>query len=221
MIFYAPKATFKLRCESVPVALRAITMWYGQEPASHPEDIHHTKEWALIAAMNGGTVDDKHRVPLIGKHELEAVATWNKETFIAGLATQPYGIGLGKFTAKFRPNEPYSTIIAIEKGTHDEHGTAIYCEQGTRRCLLTRRLYGIGDEDALWYVMKDWAQFQPRLSKPRVGPGLLYYPSEYSHVFEKYWDVLNNPTQHPDQDMSSHSRDSMAAMAEALCDGTR
>jgi hypothetical protein len=64
--------------------------------------------------------------------------------------------------------------------------------------------------------MKDWAQFQPRLSKPRLDPGLLYYPPEYSHIFEKYWDVLNDPTQHPDQDMSSHSRDSMSVMAEAL-----
>jgi hypothetical protein len=216
MIFYAPKATFKLRCESVPVAFRAITMCYGQEPVTRDEDIYHTKEWAMIAAMNGGVVDDRHRVLLTRKHELEEAAVWNKETFIAGLATQPYGICLGKFTAKFRPPEPYSATIAIEKGTHDEHGAAIYFEQGARRCLLTRRLYGISDEDALWYVMKDWAQFQPRLSKPRKDPGLLYYPPEYSHVFEKYWDVLNDPTQHPDQDMSSHSRDSTTAMAEAL-----
>jgi hypothetical protein len=118
-------------------------------------------------------------VLLIGEHDLEKVASWNKETFIAGLATQPYGTGLGKFTAKFRPNEPYSARIAIEKGTHDEHGAAIYFEQGARRCLLTRRAYGISDDDALWYVMKDWAQFQPRLSKPRQEPGLLYYPPEY------------------------------------------
>jgi hypothetical protein len=147
---------------------------------------------------------------------LEEAAVWNRETLIAGLAIQPYGIGLGKFTAKFRPIEPYSATIAIEKGTHDEHGTAIYFEQGTRRCLLTRRVYGISDEDRLWYVMKYWAQFQPRLSKPRLDPGLLYYPPESSHIFEKYWDVLNDPTQHPDQDMSSHSRDSMSVMAEAL-----
>jgi hypothetical protein len=191
-------------------------MCYGQEPAIRDEHIHHTKEWAMIAAMNGGIVDGRHRVQLTRRHELEEAAVWKKETFIAGLATQPYGIGLGKFTAKFRPDEPYSATIAIEKGTHDEHGTAIYFEQGARRCLPTRRVYGISDEDALWYVMKDWAQFQPRLSKPRQDPALLYYPPEYSHVFEKYWDVLNDPTQHPDQDMSSHSRDSMSAMAEAL-----
>jgi hypothetical protein len=81
---------------------------------------------------------------------------------------------------------------------------------------LTRRLYGISDEDALWYVMKDWAQFQPRLSKPRVDPGLLYFPAEYTHVFQKYWDVLKYPTQHPDGVESSHSFSSMKAMAEAL-----
>jgi hypothetical protein len=173
MIFYAPRATFKFRCESFDVAWRALTMFYGQEPDLQEKYKHHTKEWALIAAINGGTVDDKHRVQLVGKHELEAVATWNKETFIAGLAMQPYGSGLGKFTAKFRPNEPYSATIAIEKGAHEEYGTAIYFEQGARRCLLTCRVYGISDEDALWYVMKDWAQFQPRLSKPRSDPGTL------------------------------------------------
>jgi hypothetical protein len=64
--------------------------------------------------------------------------------------------------------------------------------------------------------MIDWAQFQPRLSKPRVDPGLLYYPAEYTHVFEKYWDVLTDPAQLPDSERSSHSTDSMNAMAEAL-----
>jgi hypothetical protein len=117
MIFCAPKATLKLRCESFEVAWRALTMCYGQEPILEEKDKHHTKEWALIAAINGGTVDDRHRVRLVGEHELEAVATWNKETFIAGLATQRNGSGLGKFSAKFRPNEPYSATIAIEKGT--------------------------------------------------------------------------------------------------------
>jgi hypothetical protein len=81
---------------------------------------------------------------------------------------------------------------------------------------LTRRLYGISDDDALWYVMKDLAQFQPRLSKPRQDPGLLYYPAECTHVFERYWDVLNDPTQHPDVDRTAHSFGSMEAMAEAL-----
>jgi hypothetical protein len=62
ILLYAPRATFKLRCESIPVALRAITMCYGQEPEMPHE--HHTKEWALVASINGGTVDDKHQVQL-------------------------------------------------------------------------------------------------------------------------------------------------------------
>jgi hypothetical protein len=128
-------------------------------------------------------------VQLEGEHNLDKVAEWNKETFTAGLATQPYGTGLGKFAAKFRPSEPYSATIALEKGTHEEHGTAIYFEQGPRRCVLTRRVYGISGEDAFWYVMKDWAQFQPRSAKPRDNPGTLYYPPEYGRIIEKYWDV--------------------------------
>jgi hypothetical protein len=137
-IFYAPKATLKLRCESFDVAWRALTMCYGQEPILPDDQKHHTKEWALIGAINGGAVDDKHRVQLECKHSLEEAAAWNKETFIAGLATQPYGTGLGKFTVRFHPDEPYSATIAIEHGTHGEHGTAILFEQASRRCLLTR-----------------------------------------------------------------------------------
>jgi hypothetical protein len=180
------------------------------------EDRHHTKEWALIAAINGGTVDDRHRAQLMREHELEEVATWNKETFIADLATQPYGVGLGKFTARFHPDEPYSASIAIEHGTHGEHGTAIFFEQANRRCLLTRRFYGISNDDALWYTMMDRAQFQPRASKPRADPGLLYYPTEYSHIFEQYWHVLNDPTQHPEADRTAHYYGSMEEMADAL-----
>jgi hypothetical protein len=214
MIFYAPKATLKFRCESSEIAMRAITMFYGQ--GLDKGETHHTKEWALIRSINGGIIDDKHRVQLIGRHSLDAVATWNKEVFETGLATQPYGAGLGKFTAKFKPDQPYAATITIEKGVHDEHGTAIYFEQNGRRCLLTRRIYGISDEDTFWYVMKDWAQFQPRRNKPRLDPGYLFYQPEYGHFFEKYWDVLNDPLQHPECTDSSHSRDSMRAMTEAL-----
>jgi hypothetical protein len=175
---------------------------YGKPPIGTADptlsECHHTKEWALIASIDGGEVADKHKVQLVGKHELEKVATWNKETFIAGVATQPYGAGLGKFTAKFNPDEPYSATIAIEKGTHDEHGAAIFFEQGVRRCLLTRRLYGLSDDQALWHMMMDWAHFRPSRSKPRRDPGQLFFPDQCSHIFERYWDVLCDPVQHPE-----------------------
>jgi hypothetical protein len=216
MIFYAPRATIKMRCESFDVAYRALTMFYNREPVMPEENKHHTKEWALIAAIDGGVVADQHRVQLVGKHDLEEVATWNKEIFVAGLATQPYGSGLGKFTAKFKPDMPYSATIAIERGTHEERGTAIHFEQEDRRCLLTRRIYGISGEDTFWYVMKDWAEFQPRRSKPRANPGQLFYPTEFGYLVEKYWNVLNDPAPHADQDTTPHSRSSMEHMAQAL-----
>jgi hypothetical protein len=214
LVFYGPKATLKFRVESSEIANRALVMFYGEGPTTG--DTHHTKEWALIASINGGEIDPKHRVLLTEKHSLDAVAAWNKETFDAGLATQPYGSGLGKFTAKFKPDQPYAATFAIEKGAHDEHGTAIYFEQGPRRCILTRRIYGLPEEDVFWYVMKDWAQVQPRASKPRQEPGYLFYPPEYGHYFEKYWDVLNDPVQHPECTDSAHSRNSMGLMTEAL-----
>jgi hypothetical protein len=191
-------------------------MLYGQEPDILEKDKHHTKEWALIAKIFGGTVDDKHRVLLDRRIETDEAATWNKETFVAGLATQPYRVGTGKFTTQFKPGEPYSATIAVEKGVHREHGTAIFFEQGNRRCLLTRRLYGISDEDAFWYVMKDWAQFQPRLSKPRVDQGLLFFPAEYIHIVEKYWDYLADPSKHPEADKDAHYFSAMQQFAAAL-----
>jgi hypothetical protein len=32
--------------------------------------------------------------------------------------------------------------------------------------------------------------------QPGQTPGQLFYPAEYSHVFEKYWDHLANPEDH-------------------------
>jgi hypothetical protein len=54
--------------------------------------------------------------------------------------------------------------------------------------------------------MKDWAQFQPKLSKPRQDPGCLFFPAEYTHVFQKYWDGVQ----------LSHSFSSMKEMEDAL-----
>jgi hypothetical protein len=32
--------------------------------------------------------------------------------------------------------------------------------------------------------------FQPTKAMPRQDPGYLFYPKEFSRVFEKYWDYL-------------------------------
>jgi hypothetical protein len=110
-----------------------------------------------------------------------------------GLVAEPFGIGTGKFSAQFKPGKPYSATIAIESGVHGEHGTAILFEQDNRRCLLTRQVFDLSDEDTLWSVMKDWANFEPRLVKPRRAAGQIFYPAAYSHMFETYWDFIQAP----------------------------
>jgi hypothetical protein len=34
--------------------------------------------------------------------------------------------------------------------------------------------------------------------KTRQHPGFLFYPNEFSHVFEKYWDYIVDLEEHPD-----------------------
>jgi hypothetical protein len=54
------------------------------------------------------------------------------------------------------------------------------------------------------------------VAKPRVEPGQLYYPAQYTHVFQKYWDYLNDPVKHPDCSESEFTKDAMSVMASAL-----
>jgi hypothetical protein len=139
-----------------------------------------------------------------------------KEVFDASLVTQPYMNGLGKFMAKFQPDQPCSATIDIERGCHLDHGTAIFFEQGTRRCALCDTLFGLTDDEALWFTMYKWAEFQPWKCRPRQDPGLLYYPAEYTHILQKYWNVLNDPVTHPDCDETDHTKASMRYMSKHL-----
>jgi hypothetical protein len=128
-------------------------------------------------------------------------------------------VGLYFVTAKFDSEEPYAATIAVEKGVHDERATAIFFEQGVHRCLLTRRIEGGTADEALWLAMKDWAEFQPKRSSRRVDPGQLFYPAEYTHVFQKYWDVLNDPLQHSESRVETdRTKSFMFDMARALED---
>jgi hypothetical protein len=145
---------------------------------------------AMIDTLNGGQIPAKHRV--IRNSAVSAdPSAWNKEIFDAGLCSQPYDKGLDRFTAKFDPSLPMTATVAIEPGCHFDHGTAIYFEQDKRRCVLTDTPYGLSDDEALWYTLQAWAKFQPRLAKPRREPGQLYFPAVYTHVFQKYWNYLN------------------------------
>jgi hypothetical protein len=183
---YAPEAAIKIRAESIEFAHQMLTMCYNAEPILKKQ--LHGKFWALIESINDGEIPKSLEVVQQQKTTLEIATAYNRETFMDGLVAEPYKIDIGKFTAQFKRSKPYSATIAIEKGIYGEHGTAILFEQENRRCLLTRRLYGLPDETVFWRTMKDWADFEPRLSKTRSDAGQVYYPAAYSHLVEQHWD---------------------------------
>jgi hypothetical protein len=51
--------------------------------------------------------------------------------------------------------------------------------------------------------MQAWAKFYPRQAFPRKEPGKLYYPAEFGHIFEQYWDYLDDPRKCPNADAES------------------
>jgi hypothetical protein len=212
-LLYGPRASFKMRCESVNDANRFLTMFYNGMPKV--SEILHTKEWAMIASIDDGGISNKHRV-ILDSNPPKNPAAWNKEIFDAFLATQPYDKGLSRFTTMFKPDVGLSAITAIEPGCHHDHGCAIYFQQDTRRCLIMDTLFGLSDDEALWYTLQAWAKFQPRLARPRSEPGKLYFPSAYTHVFTKYWDYLNAPLLHPDCCETDFTKAAMREMTSAL-----
>jgi hypothetical protein len=108
-----------------------------------------------------------------------------------------WGDGIERFVRKFNPEAELEAAVAIMKGPHYEHGTAVFLTQGSRRCLRLDTTHGLTDEEAMWYTLMSWSDFGPRKKSPRQEPGILYYPPLFSHVFEKYWQHLENLEEHP------------------------
>jgi hypothetical protein len=85
---------------------------------------------------------------------------WNSRIFEAGLKTQNYDKGIERFVRKFNPESEPEAVLAIVKEAHHEHGTAVYITQKKRRCLLLDTLYGLTDDEALWYTLHAWDKFR-------------------------------------------------------------
>jgi hypothetical protein len=80
-------------------------------------EILQTKEWALIAALNGGETPIKHKVIRNDKMQVSA-PIWNSRIYEAGSRTQNYDKGFERFVGKFNPDTPYKAVMAIESGVH-------------------------------------------------------------------------------------------------------
>jgi hypothetical protein len=51
----------------------------------------------------------------------------------AGLKAQNYDKGFDRFIRRFKPDLDLAATVAIFKGVHDDHGTAVLCTHGKRR----------------------------------------------------------------------------------------
>jgi hypothetical protein len=124
--------------------------------------------------------------------------SWNSAVLEAGLRNQNCDKGFDRFIRKFNQEEEMTAIMAIQEGAHDDIGTAILFTQENRRCLLLDTLYNRSYEDVMWHMMRDWARFRPRATRPKTDSGQLFYPPEFQHIFEQYWQVLERPLEHED-----------------------
>jgi hypothetical protein len=190
---FTPKSVMKFRVESVEMVRRIYTICYNREPINVKEE--RGKYWGLIFRVDDGPLPDDYDLKLKRKLSLDTSIAYNREILANGFSSAIYRAGTGKFAAVFKPNKPYSATIAVEQGIYGEFGVAILFEQKTRRCLLTRRLFGAEPEDIFWETMRMWAKFEPRHAFPRKDAGQLYYPAVFSHMFEQYWDFIHAPLQ--------------------------
>jgi hypothetical protein len=115
-----------------------------------------TREWARVGAFSLdqdlGKIPGFHRLSPAPEGLLQMDA-FNGRVFDAGLETQNYDKGLDRFIRKFKPDQEMTAVCAIIGGFHADHGTAVYCTQGKRRCLPLDTPYGLSDDEALWHTL--------------------------------------------------------------------
>jgi hypothetical protein len=221
MILYAPKALVKFRSTAIGAPQRLLgcvyTLYQGRLSIT---EALSTKEWAMIGSLGDGVTSGEIPRDYSATTHPDGGATpaaIHYKILEAGLRTQNYDKGFDKFVGKFERNEAMTATIAITTGWRDDHGWAVYCTRGPRRCLLLDAADGLSDEETLWTALAAWASFQPWKSSPRKYPGKLFYPTEGSHIFEKYWDCLPNLSSHPDfASESSICQERMGGFSRAL-----
>jgi hypothetical protein len=179
-----------------------------------------SREWALVGSFGSvvpaedgsvavGTIPWHYR-PNQVQASYEDMVSIDGAILDAALRTQNYDKGLDKFARKFDPEQDMSAVVAIEAGRQGDQGWAVAFKQGPRRCLLLDTTEGRSEEETLWVALAHWSNFQPRLSKPRQGPGELFYPDAASHILEESWNFFGDLSKMPS--FSSRSPICQAAM---------
>jgi hypothetical protein len=202
MILYAPRAVVKFRLVAPDAKQRLISCTYTlyQGRFSLTEQLI-TNEWAMIGSLGDKTVSGEipqcHRA-VTRSDAIGTEVAFHHRIHEAELRTQNYDKGFEKFVTKYERNEAMSTTVALVSGNGDDHGWAVYYIQGPRRCPLLDTVDGLTDEETLWTALAAWATFKLRKVSPRKYTGKLFYPTEASHIFEKYWNHWPNLDEHPD-----------------------
>jgi hypothetical protein len=75
-LFYGPRASIRMRCESESLAINDLTMMYGAMP--QVSEVLYTQEWAMVASLKSGEIPAKHRVVRDPNVSVEP-GTWNKD----------------------------------------------------------------------------------------------------------------------------------------------
>jgi hypothetical protein len=221
-LLFGPEASIQLRT-ALPDPIEQVTEGLNSLYSGRYQVLEEvaTREWALVASFGddskAGAIPTFSRFPMpkVSPREIKAIHARLLET---AARTQNYDRGLDKFVRKYKNLEAMSATLAIQRGWQGDVGWAIFMKQGSKRCLLLDTTYGLTDEETIWTAMTCWAAFKPREDQPRRYPGRLYYPAQFSHVVEKYWNHLFNLPSHPDFAAESDiSKDRMAIFSQALC----
>jgi hypothetical protein len=160
-----------------------------------------TREWALAASIGD---DDRQGVVPIQYRLPETQATPNETKAVherileTAVRTQNYDRGLEKFVRKYENLEAMSATLAIQDGWQGDHGWAIFVKQGPKRASLLDTVDGLSMEEVFWTALACWAIFKPRSESVRKFPGRIYYPDQFSHIVQKYWNHLFCLPSHPD-----------------------
>jgi hypothetical protein len=207
MILFGPTSVLKVRTmltgdEAISEMLGVLQVLYQGRFVLREQVV--SRKWALVDSFGAplpedgsippnplpvGVIPFQYRADSV-QASYEDMVSINGAVLDAALRTQNYDKGLEKFVRKFNPEVEMTAVVAIESGRQGDQGWAVAFKQGPRRCLLLDTTEGLSEEETLWVALAHWSNFQPRLSKPRQGPGELFYPDAASHILEEAWDFL-------------------------------
>jgi hypothetical protein len=78
------------------------------------------------------------------------------------LIAQNVDKGFHYYVSEFEPSPEVPAAVLVEKGWQEEHGWAVFFEQGRHRCILAGTQLGRpeeeAEEDATWEALAAWAK---------------------------------------------------------------